>query len=255
MVPPDADEWDFPNRATPLGSPAYYAVRFSPEHQRQCNARLLAWRALIDEIIDRPRDPGVARIKLDWWRNEVGTLGAGEPRHPLLRTLRANGLGSDAVAPMQRLVDAAEQSLLAGGPQDDTAFAAACRARDGAFFALLASADNRHDHDPQACMDAGGYCAAVERIRRVGLRPEQLPPDARHDTHDRARRSARFEALLAQFAAPATLREARLPETARRLTALASALHRKLRRRGYPVFDTLVDRPPIGHLWTAWRCR
>ena len=31
--------------------------------------------------------------------------------------------------------------------------------------------------------------------------------------------------------------------------------HRKLRRTRYPVLDTLVDRPPIAHLWTAWRSR
>ncbi len=46
-----------------------------------------------------------------------------------------------------------------------------------------------------------------------------------------------------------------LPDLARRLTALAGAMHRKMRRSGYPVADTLIQRAPIGHLWTAWRCR
>ena len=258
MASPDGDEWGFPNRATPPGSPAYYAVRFSPEDRRQRSALLLAWHALIDDIASRPRDPGVARIKLDWWRNEVATLAGGQPRHPLAIALRANGLGNDVVAPMHRLIDAAEQTILAGEPQDDAAFAAACRAGDGALFALLASADSGRRHDRDLCIEAGGYCAAVERVRHVATRPERLPPDARRDvleSHDSARRTARFESLFEQFAPPPMPCQARLPDTVRRLTALAAAMQRKLRRSGYPVFDRLVDRPPIAHLWTAWRCR
>ena len=258
MVSPDSDEWAFPNRATPLGSPAYYAVRFSPEDQRQRNALLLAWHALIDEIADHPRDPGVARIKLDWWRNEVATLADGQPRHPLALALRASGLGNSVIAPMQQLIDAAEQTLLAGDPHDDHAFATACRASDGALFVLLASADGGRQYDHGLCTETGGYCAAVERVRQVAARPERLPPDARRDTLealDSTQRTARFESLLAQFALPPAADQARLPDTVRRLTALGVAMQRKLRRTGYPVFDTLVDRPPVAHLWTAWRCR
>ena len=47
---------------------------------------------LIRSTVDRPRDPGVARMKLDWWRNEISGLKRTEPRHPLLRALREGGL-------------------------------------------------------------------------------------------------------------------------------------------------------------------
>ena len=252
MASPDGDEWGFPNRATPLGSPAYYAVRFSPEDRRQRSALLLAWHAMIDDIVNRPRDPGVARIKLDWWRNEIATLANGQPRHPLAVAMRDNDLGKDLVAPMQRLIDAAERAIVAGTPRDDAAFAAACRASEGALFALLGSADGGRRHDRELCIEAGAYCAAVERVRHVAVHPERLPPDVL-EPRDGARRAARFESLFEQFAAMPC--QARLPDTVRRLTALAAAMQRKLRRSGYPVFDTLVDRPPIAHLWTAWRCR
>ncbi len=258
MVSPDSGEWDFPNRVTPLGSPAYYAVRFSPEGQRQRNALLLAWHALIDEIADHPLDPGVARIKLDWWRNEVATLEAGQPRHPLAVALHASGLGKDVIAPMLRLIDADEEAILTGEPQNDSAFAAACRAGNGALFALLARADAGRNHDRDLCVEAGAYCAAVERVRHVATSPERVPPDARQaaiEALDQAQRTARFEALLGQFDPPATPHQAALPDMARRLTALARAMQRKLRRKRYPVHNTLVDRPPIAHLWTAWRCR
>ena len=258
MASPDTDEWAFPNRATPLGSPAYYAVRFSPEDLRQRNALLLAWHALIDQIADHPLDPGVARVKLDWWRNEVATLDAGRPRHPLAVALRASGLGKDVVAPMQQLIDAAENAILAGEPRDDSTFAAACRANNGTLFALLARADTGRDHAQDLCIEAGAYCAAVERVRQVAARPERVPPDKRQAAIrklDDAQRSARFEALLGQFNPPARPHQAALPDMARRLTALARAMQRKLRRKRYPVHETLVDRPPIAHLWTAWRCR
>ncbi len=258
MASPDTDEWAFPNRATPLGSPAYYAVRFSPEDRRQRNALLFAWHALIDEIADHPVDPGVARIKLDWWRNEIATLDAGQPRHPLAVALRASGLPKDVVAPMQRLIDAVENTILAGEPQDDSGFAAVCRANNGTLFELLARADSDHEHQRDLCIEAGAYCAAVERVRQIAVRPERVPPDARRAAMqdlDDVQRTTRFETLLGQFDPPATPHQAAMPDMARRLTALAGAMQRKLRRKRYPVHDTLVDRPPIAHLWTPWRCR
>ncbi|MCF8015888.1 MAG: squalene/phytoene synthase family protein, partial [Chromatiaceae bacterium] len=80
-------EWGFPNRATPAGSSAYYAVRMSPAPHRNALAALFALRAELQAIPDQVSDPGIARIKLDWWRSEIDRLFAGEPRHPLSERL------------------------------------------------------------------------------------------------------------------------------------------------------------------------
>lgn len=250
---PDNSEWRFPNRATPLGSPAYYAVRFSPPAQRERNALLIAWYDLIRGIADRPQDPGVARLKLDWWRDEILHLPGGASRHPLCLCLHAEGVGAAAVAPMRAIIDAAERMVRVPTPADDAAFAEVCRNTRGRFFVLLARLEPDADPDLPACVEAGAFCEAVERVRGLAARPDLLPPAV--GALDATRRGNRLDALLDNFAHGAGDAGRALPDLARRLTALAAALHAKMRRSGYPVGNTPIDRAPIAHLWTAWRSR
>ncbi|MCB1789853.1 MAG: hypothetical protein KDJ24_06110 [Gammaproteobacteria bacterium] len=249
------DEWAFPNRATPPGSAAYYAVRFSADTRRQLNAYLLAWHALIREISDRPHDPGVARLKLDWWRQEITATAEGSPRHPLLRALSREETGTTTASAMLCVVDAAERTLQTPQPTDDLAFADACRDDQGTLFHLLASVDTDAAADASANLDAGGYCSAIARIQHVARRPDLLPADCGAEqlrTLSAGQRTERIEALLAALA-PGHLAQARSSEVGMRLAALARALHEKLRRSGYAVHPELIDRAPLAKLWTAWR--
>ena len=250
----EGPEWGFPNRATPFGSPAYYALRFSPAARLEYDARLLAWYGLVREIAAQPRDPGVARLKLDWWRSELARVAAGSPSHPLSSELVGLGLGADVLPTMQEVVDGAEWELRSPQPDGLDDFVRRCRNADGLLFVLLA--DNAPDLY-EACLAAGAFCAALERIRRAALEPSALPnalDPARLCRMQPAERTAACEAALdrTNLSAPAM---ALLPPAARRLTALAQAMRNKLRRRGYPCAGTVLDRPPIAHLWTAWRCR
>jgi phytoene synthase len=255
---PETTEWQFPNRATPLGSPTYYAVRFSPPTQRQRDALLVAWDHLIQDIAERPIDPGVARTKLDWWRTEIVNLTNGSARHPLALALQAQGLAAPVTGAMIGVIDAAEEDIRSPSPADGSAFAASCRQGRGSFFELLAQLENASDDVTTICRDAGGYCAAIERVQRLAERPERVPPALSPASLGRlsmTQRVRRFDELLGQFDLGSLEKVLPLPGLARRLTALAMALHRKMRRTGYAVSGQLIDRPPIAHLWTAWRCR
>lgn len=257
-VPPDDSEWRFPNRATPLGSPHYYAVRFSPAAERERNARLLAWYQLIQEVADRPQDPGVARLKLHWWREEVTKLGAGAARHPLMMELQQAGIGHAVVAPMHAMIATAEDEILSPQVADDAGFIHVCRGGLGRFFELLATLDTDKGLDPEYCRQAGAYCAAVERIRCAAASPHRVPRDLRPEVAggpSTAQRKARCAGLLGGLRVDPRQSAARLPDLAQRLTALADAMHRKIHRKGYPVAEAPIDRAPIAHLWTAWRCR
>ena len=91
------DEWRFPNRATPLGSSAYYSLRFAPKELRDDLAALLAWRHEVTAILEVVSDPGVARLKLQWWRDELERTFAGEARHPLTSSGRGEGVATTGV--------------------------------------------------------------------------------------------------------------------------------------------------------------
>ncbi|MFM1891346.1 MAG: hypothetical protein RLZ44_423, partial [Pseudomonadota bacterium] len=162
-------EWDFPNAATPAGSGPYYVVRFSPPAQQARLARLFAWRAELAHIVDQANDPGVARLKLDWWRDELQRARAGTARHPLamaLAPLLRDLPPSDA---WWEMLDAAEQDLQCRVPDDLQAFTAQCDRLGGALGALLASALGGAPDDLPAARQLGLYHEAVTRLRDLHL--------------------------------------------------------------------------------------
>lgn len=254
----EGSEWAFPNRATPLGSPSYYAVRFSPAAERERSARLFAWYELVRQIARQPRDPGVARLKLDWWRAELQRMAEGGARHPLAREMLLHGLTTAALGPMAEIIDGAEAAIRAPRAADLEGFVELCRAGKGRFFVLLAAAADATGCERRSCLEAGAYCAALGYLRRAPEGQARLPPELAAHNLERlsaAQRAARIDAVLAQFATANAAAAGELPGAVSRLTAMARAVQQKMRRRGYPVHGAAIDRAPIAHLWTAWRCR
>ena len=246
----DTGNWSFPNRFTAVGSAAYYAIRFAPEATRHRNALLFAWHELIMQICEQPRDPGAARLKLDWWRQEIDKIQDGKASHPLAIGLQKNDLGDDLPARMGAVIDVAEDEIRQSASLDDDTFVAACRNSLGSVFRLLDP--NRRS----ANQDLGGYCAAVERIRHQGLFPQRVPAHLRQpESHTTRARIERIDGLLARFAATDPAATAAVPDFTRRMTALARAMQYKMRHQGYPAGEPAIERAPIAHLWTAWRSR
>jgi phytoene synthase len=75
------------------------------------------WRALSDP----GTDPGVAQVKLAWWREEIRRLCAGAPAHPITRHVAALPRAADAdFARLEATVDAAAAEV-AGVPVERAA--------------------------------------------------------------------------------------------------------------------------------------
>ncbi|MBL3619477.1 MAG: squalene/phytoene synthase family protein, partial [gamma proteobacterium endosymbiont of Lamellibrachia anaximandri] len=58
-------------RAVPLGSSSYYIIRFSPAPYRNDLTHLFAWQRELTNIPLECSDPGVAKTRLQWWREEI----------------------------------------------------------------------------------------------------------------------------------------------------------------------------------------
>jgi phytoene synthase len=257
--PPAEDQGNrFPNTATPPGSAPYYAVRFAPVARRDALALLLLWYAEIRAMATAPRDPGVMRLKLDWWRQELGRLEDAEPRHPITVGLRDNAVtASTQVEPMRAVIDATEDEIAAPQCASDDDFVDACRRTGGALHAALTRAETNADTAPASLHHVGAYCEGVERIRTAGQHPHRLPTDVaqliQRGGNDDAL-AVRCATLLDALRQPLSEAPPRQGISAR-LGALHRALHDKMHRLDYPVGRQRVERPPLGHLWTAWRSR
>ena len=71
------------------GSDLYYAHLYTPAPAREGLAAIAALRAVIAEIPATCSAPTIALPKLAWWRDEMGQLQRGTPRHVLTRALAA----------------------------------------------------------------------------------------------------------------------------------------------------------------------
>ena len=75
------------DKAAASGSSFYYSFLFLPTERRRAITALYAYCREVDDVVDECTDPGVARTKLAWWREEVARLYEGKPQHPVARAL------------------------------------------------------------------------------------------------------------------------------------------------------------------------
>lgn len=275
-TPPGSDEWRYPNRATPPGSSLYYAVRFAPAVLRDTLAALAGWRHEVHAILDEVSDPGVARLKLDWWRDEIRRTLDGAPRHPLSHVL-ADDTGRQALgdslpaAPFLAIADRVEQELRRLRPADISALRAADNDDLGALFELMAHAHGARDETTLAAARRNGaWCAGVRRLRDAGLLLRRdrtvLPTDAvtaaglGHEALASAGHRHRLPPLLAPEADAlhAAARDAASPAQPRALRIqqrIHAVLLDELRRSGLAVVDQRIGLTPLRKLWIALRTR
>src|SRR2546428_8198449 len=74
-------------KAAHSGSSFYYSFLFLPPERRRAITALYAFCREVDDAVDEPSDPSVARATLIWWRGEVARLFSGDPQHPVTRAL------------------------------------------------------------------------------------------------------------------------------------------------------------------------
>ena len=71
------------------GSSFYFSFLFLETEARRAMTTLYAFCREIDDVVDECSDPGVARTKLAWWRDEIDRTFAGSPQHPVGKALQA----------------------------------------------------------------------------------------------------------------------------------------------------------------------
>jgi phytoene synthase len=104
----DIDEYCREKVAIP-GSSYYYSILFlSPERQKPLNV-IYAFKTEI-EGIRSSSDPGITRLKLEWWREELRRALEGAPQHPVAQGI-AQLIAEYDLAPTDLLaiIDSAER--------------------------------------------------------------------------------------------------------------------------------------------------
>lgn len=251
------------------GSDLYYTFLFEHRERRRRLEAVAALGASLGAVEERCSDPGVARIKLAWWREEFQRLSAGAPRHPLCTPLARSAEAERArvAGVLTGLAQAAEHNLSLCSAPAEALLERHCRAVGGALWSLLAELCGS---DGAAATRLG---TALERTRLLlGTREDlsrvrlRLPAEllARHGVEPAAPRPAALGPALAEavgalrveFAAcEEALAAAGGPLCARVAAALAQALLAEVEADGCALLERQVLLTPLRRLWIAWRVR
>lgn len=263
------------DKATPPGSSLYYSLFSLPDPQRRALTAVYALRREMAELA-AGHDPGVVRVKLDWWGEELQRLLAGQPRHPVTQALAA---GSDGARwprqPLQDLLDGAAMDLAYRSYPDFAALSQYCRRMGGAVNRLTAAVVDPQAAAAEPFADALGVALELTRILRNVL------PDARQGRRylpeDELRRHGVSHADLLKTQTNAPLRDLfraqisrirdcqrqaleqlpKLNRYAQRPVLIRLALDRALldeiEADGYRLLEQRISLTPLRKFWLAWR--
>ncbi len=128
------------NKAAQSGSSFYYSFLFLPPERRRAITALYAFCREVDDAVDEPSDPSVARATLAWWRAEVAQLFAGNPQHPVTRALApATGPFGITQARLSEIMDGMEMDLTQNRYLDFTGLQLYCHRVAGVVGVLAAA--------------------------------------------------------------------------------------------------------------------
>jgi len=256
---------EFSHPVTALGSSAYYAVRFSPPARRRLLTLVLAWHQEQRDVLVDCRDPGVARLKLQWWRDELERARSGRAEHPLSQAmapaLRAGDLTPE---PLVAMADGAEIEARGWRPGDFIELMEHTERDQGSLFELLGRIIGVDDLDQiRALRQLGAYAGLVCRIRDLGPQARRhrpcLPRDLWPADQIHGNQGTALTPVLGQLASQSRdlVRQARraaagVPPVAV-LTSLRDALLDELEAAGFPVLDRRMSLTPLYKVWRAWR--
>ncbi|TMH60760.1 MAG: presqualene diphosphate synthase HpnD [Betaproteobacteria bacterium] len=263
-------------KAAQSGSSFYYSFRFLPADQRSAITALYAFCREVDDVVDEVSDPGVARVKLGWWRTEVGAAFEGRAQHPVALAL------TPAVATFklpqehfQTVIDGMTMDLERSRYPDFATLERYCHCVAGVVGLLSAEIFGYVDpatrdyarnlgvafqitniiRDVGEDVQRGRVYLPEDELSRFGVEPKDLLA---------RRASAGFKALMAHQVERARSFYARalaaLPSGDRRAQrpgliagAIYQALLAKIERDDFLVLDRRIALTPLRKAWIAWK--
>lgn len=263
-------------KAARSGSSFYYAFLFLPTSRRKAITALYAFCREVDDVVDECTDPSIARSKLQWWRQEIQSLFAGKPSHPVTRAL-APHLQECKITQdrLQAIIDGMEMDLDQTRYLDWAGLRKYCWHVAGVVGELSAGIfgyDNERTLEYAAHLGLAFQMTNIirdvgddARRGRIYLPVEDLQRfEVKASDILNAKHSDRFEALMAFEAQRArdlyrTAIDA-LPESDRRaqrpglmMAAIYYTLLDEIEHENWQVLEQRISLTPIRKFWLAWR--
>ena len=263
-------------RAANSGSSFYYSFAFLSAQRRRAITALYAFCREVDDIVDDSTDDNLARVRLDWWREEVERLYAGQPQHPVTRAL-APHLSDYALerARLFEIIDGMQMDLEQNRYLDFEGLRLYCHRVAGVVGMLAANIFGaRRESTSRYAEELGVALQLANIIRDVGEDARRnriyLPIEdlqrfgvAAHEIlairpSERFVELMRFQATRARecHARALSLLEAgerRAQRPGVMMAAIYFTLLDEIERDGFRVLTHRTSLTPVRKMWIAWR--
>ncbi|MGH8614148.1 MAG: squalene/phytoene synthase family protein [Gammaproteobacteria bacterium] len=261
----------------PPGSSLYYSnLYLAPEKKHAFLALHALWLEL-EEILHGATDPGVGRIRLQWWREEIGRAFRGEARHPTAAVLARSFSGFALTKrPFCDAIDAVDLELTHAGHVTFASLEPFLE-QMGTLWSLSALINGyRDEHTPDALKQLGSACELTLLIQNL---PRDMARSRSHLPLDEAEQAgvqldqpahANDWLALRRFVGIQTKRTCeRFEQSLQRLPARdrLSQLHslvlgniyratlHEIAKDGFRIAEHHVALTPLRKLWIAWSTR
>ncbi|MDT3680648.1 MAG: presqualene diphosphate synthase HpnD [Burkholderiaceae bacterium] len=263
-------------RAASSGSSFYYSFAFLSAPRRRAITALYAFCREVDDVVDDSTDAGLARTRLDWWRQEVESLYAGRPQHPVTRAL-APHLSDYAIerARLIEIIDGMQMDLEQDRYLDFEGLRLYCHRVAGVVGMLAANIFGaRRESTSRYAEELGVALQLTNIIRDVGEDARRnriyLPIEDLQrfgvSTHEilAIRPSERFVELMrfqasrarecyARALALLEPDERRAQRPGSMMAAIYFTLLDEIERDGFRVLTHRTSLTPVRKMWIAWR--
>ncbi|HEC29347.1 MAG TPA: squalene synthase HpnD [Gammaproteobacteria bacterium] len=258
------------------GSSFYYSFLFLPTEKRRAITALYAFCREVDDVVDECTDPGIARSKLDWWREEVDKLYTGKATHPVTQALTTSLENFDLHKEyLDEILDGMQMDLDITRYDDFNDLLLYCHRAAGVVGLLAVEIFGYRDRDTLKFAENLGIAFQLTNIirdikedtmhGRIYLPLQELdsfrvkPGDLQlPETTDAVRRLVQFEVKRAHEYYNKAL--AHLPagdQFSQRSSLIMSNIYRTLlteiENDGFQVMEHRVKLTPLRKLWIAWK--
>jgi phytoene synthase len=263
-------------KAAASGSSFYYSFLFLPQPRRSAIMALYAFCREVDDTVDECTDESVARVKLAWWRKEIGAMYEGRQTHPVTQALQPH-LATYQLKQehLQAIIDGMEMDLDQTRYLDYKAMSRYCWHVASVVGILSASIFGATRPETLQYAEKLGHAFQLTNIirdvgedarkGRIYLPVNELQQfnvtaadllNARHN--DNFEKLMKFQVARAQQAYDEAL--ALLPKEDRRAQRpglMMSAIYRtvlnEIEADGYHVLNQRISLTPLRKLWLAWK--
>lgn len=250
-------------KAAEPGTSFYYATLYhSPETQR----KLFCLHAFSNElagIISECTDPGVARMKLAWWYEEVQRLCDRQPRHPVTReTLYLFSNPEQLHLFFTRLISFHDQQVNLQQPQTYGELMEFLRQGQRLLWELSADiCTYQNPQTPQVISELGSQISYFRILQDMPFNEQMnryfFPLEEVNNYSDKTGLYAvQIERLINELEninkkLPAVDRKSQ--KYAIILAKIICAICREIAKSGYRLSDERITLTPLRKFWIAWR--